>query len=267
MASRKKATLLARERGFRLRRMLAESGLSTAELAAAVGLSTSVIARRLAGRAAVNRLDIVQLATACGYPLSRVRAELADLGRDRDVPEAFEVWGAGRLESLRIHASTASVVREYAPHLLPGALWTPAYARAACTGNTEREHYAALADVLHAEGRPEWEFLISESVLRLPWGTAQDRAEQVGHLLMVAALPTVRLRVLPTTAGVLAGLGGAFTLLDNGALFQDCGHAGRFSDVPADVDAAEHRYRSYLRAALTVEESRELLAERAVLVS
>src|SRR5690606_9749877 len=99
--------------------------------------------------------------------------------------------------------------------LLPGLLQTPAYRRAmwavAQTGagsvdlDRELAFMVKRQECLHEPGK-RFEAILSESVLRHRIGGAQVMAEQLRHLLDVAAQPGVRIRIVPFTAPDHLGL-------------------------------------------------------------
>ncbi|TCB87874.1 XRE family transcriptional regulator [Micromonospora zingiberis] len=160
--------------------------------------------------------------------------------------------------------SSASLIRRYDSELIPGLLQTREYAtelfrrkNPTMTGE-EREKLVAVR--LQRQGilvrrlpsAPTLKVVLSEAVLRRTIPDRRAMAEQLRHLLDVAALPNVSLRVLPLSAGPpLASETGTFVLLGFPSAF---GRASTepttvylenitgalYLDKPAEVTAFEH---------------------------
>jgi len=97
--------------------------------------------------------------------------------------------------------------RTYSPWLVPGAVQTGAYTRAVLRSFAERRELpddvedavAVRTDrlrLLHEGGR-RFAVLIEEPVLRNVIGGADVMAGQLGHLITVAALPSVSVGIIP----------------------------------------------------------------------
>jgi len=84
------------------------------------------------------------------------------------------------------------VIYKYEPNLVPGLFQTEEYARAVCRRSGSPTPRAALVT---------------------PAGDATVMRGQLEHLRELAARPGISLHVLPFSAGVHPGLGGAFTVL------------------------------------------------------
>jgi transcriptional regulator with XRE-family HTH domain len=116
-------------------------------------------------------------------------------------------------------------VREFSLTAVPGLLQTAEYARglftsaAAPLNEERRERQIEVRMIrqrrLYLEDDPiELVAVVDESVLRRPVGGPAVLRDQLEHLVIVAELDTVTLRVLPTGAGGHPGLdGGSFALL------------------------------------------------------
>ena len=114
--------------------------------------------------------------------------------------------------------------RGYAPGQVPGLLRTEAYARTLITSTglggeeADRLVYDCLARrvlLTRASSPLTVTLALDEALMRHPVGGPEAMARQLRFLADLAALPNVRLRVVPYTAGLHPGLAtGAFTLLD-----------------------------------------------------
>ncbi|RKN39977.1 helix-turn-helix domain-containing protein [Micromonospora endolithica] len=138
--------------------------------------------------------------------------------------------------------SSASVLRHYDAELIPGLLQTREYAtelfrrKAPTMSGEEREKLVEVRLqrqnilVRRLPSAPTLRVVLSEAVLRRTIPDRLAMAGQLRHLLDVAALPNVSLRVLPLAAGPpLASETGTFVLLDFPQAF------GRASTEPTTV--------------------------------
>ncbi|EEP71321.1 conserved hypothetical protein [Micromonospora sp. ATCC 39149] len=160
--------------------------------------------------------------------------------------------------------SSAALMRRYDSELIPGLLQTREYAaelfhrKNPTMSEAEREKLVEVRmqrqHVLmrRLPSAPTLKVVMSEAVLRRTIPDRQAMAGQLRHLLDVAALPNVSLRVLPLAAGPpLASETGTFVLLDFPQAF---GRASTepttvylenitgalYLDKPAEVAAYEH---------------------------
>ncbi|MFF0721151.1 helix-turn-helix domain-containing protein [Micromonospora sp. NPDC003816] len=122
--------------------------------------------------------------------------------------------------------SSATLLRQYDSELIPGLLQTRAYAselfrrKNPTMAPEEREKLVAVRLqrqsilVRRLPVAPTLQVVLSEAVLRRSIPDRQAMIEQLRHLLDVAALPNVSLRVLPLAAGPpLASETGTFVVL------------------------------------------------------
>ncbi|MDG4833729.1 helix-turn-helix transcriptional regulator [Solwaraspora sp. WMMD1047] len=123
--------------------------------------------------------------------------------------------------------STASELRHYNSELIPGLLQTREYTtemiRRKSPGLPEADREKLVAVRLHRQdilvrrlpAAPLLKFVLSEAVLRRPIPSRLEMADQLRHLIAVAALPNVSIRILPFSAGPpLAADSGTFVILD-----------------------------------------------------
>lgn len=94
-----------------------------------------------------------------------------------------------------------------------------------------------------------YDTIVDETALRRPLGHGALRREQLAHLIEVADLPNVTLRVLPISVGANLGMRGAFHLLTFPPdTIDDIGyvdHAAGSSQItkPDGIKALAHRFR------------------------
>lgn len=162
--------------------------------------------------------------------------------------------------------SAASRLRQYEPELIPGLLQTEAYAREvfglghpdisqseieqAVAARMERQELLTRA----RPTAPQLEVIVNETALRRPLTDRSAMAAQLHHLLHIASLPNVSIRVLPLRAGLHRAvmIGGSFVILD----FPDTGRVA--GAEPTTV------YNEKLTGALYLDKPHEVDAHKAV---
>jgi hypothetical protein len=141
--------------------------------------------------------------------------DLNDLAKRARNPRSLFIRWADDFEQ------RATLLREFAPLLVPGLLQTEGYARALVTWKpfsasdvdaTLRERLARQSVLDHAELR----VLILGSLLHRGVGNAQVMSEQIDHLLNLGARASVTLQIVPDTPDVAGALGGAFAIASQG---------------------------------------------------
>jgi transcriptional regulator with XRE-family HTH domain len=190
-----------------LKRLRLASGLTGDKLAAELKLSQSTISRIENGRQRVSVPQVHRWCVGTGASEERL-AEMLTLAEDALVgPQSWEAvieTGSTNLqaETAQIEAA-AALVCVYQPAGLPGLLQTPAYARRIfesdgpvpdlaerVLGRMERQR------VLYDESK-QLRFLIPETVLRWPFGPADEQVEQLDRLRTILDRPNVDLGLLP----------------------------------------------------------------------
>ncbi|SCL41675.1 Helix-turn-helix domain-containing protein [Micromonospora pallida] len=179
--------------------------------------------------------------------------------------------------------SSASLLRRYDSELIPGLFQTREYAtelfhrKNPALGAEDLEKLVAVRLqrqhilVRRLPSAPVLKVVLSEAVLRRTIPDRSAMAGQLRHLLEVAALPNVSLRVLPFAAGPpLASESGTFVLLDFPRPF---GRAATepttvyvenitgalYLDKPAEVAAYEHVWSDLETLASDEAESKRLI--------
>jgi len=172
----------------------------------------------------------------------------------------------------------AVVTRTYESSLIPGPLQVYEYAVAAIRSylpalpedeviqrarrRTERlAHLAARAD-----GSRALSYMIDEPVLHRPVGGEAVLRSQLAHLLVtMSALPHVRFQVVPLAAGGHPGMAGPFTLFDLGdrrVVYTEALTGASWTSRPACLAAYSFAYDRLQAAALTADDSMQLVAQR-----
>ncbi|MEV0401200.1 helix-turn-helix transcriptional regulator [Actinoallomurus sp. NPDC050550] len=119
--------------------------------------------------------------------------------------------------------ATASTIRIFEAVVIPGLLQTPEYARALALASGAGEEAAQAAvevrmnrqAILSRKDPPLLWVIIAETVLEWPVGGPEVMREQLAHLLELADMPNIGIRVVPRAAGAYKGLDGSFKVLSN----------------------------------------------------
>ena len=163
--------------------------------------------------------------------------------------------------------AVASVLRYWAPLLLPGVLQTEAYARAVLS--VERYTSERLAELVASRmerqqvlGRAYVTAVIDHHVLQRCIGSPAIMAEQCAHLIRVTERPDIALHVVPEGANV--GLWGAFGIAArDGMATVNLTTLRDVSSTATDLaDEAMQAYELILGAALPRADSLEFVRER-----
>ncbi|MFG2047862.1 DUF5753 domain-containing protein [Micromonospora sp. NPDC048935] len=185
---------------------MAETGHTTDSLATQTGADPKTVARWAnPGRIPQHRYrtQVAQL----------LRREVGELWPDviRREPDWFRQWAD--------HEREATALRWYESSVLPGLLQTADYARAVLGSSpdaagdvagfveTRLQRQAAVFDRPHP---PLTVFVIDEAALRR--GDPDVMADQLDHMVTLAARPTVMIHVLPLRAGFHPGQAGPFII-------------------------------------------------------
>jgi transcriptional regulator with XRE-family HTH domain len=209
-AASSSAQQLRQALGTRLREIRVEAGLTARDLGRLMERHASKISRIEHGSITPSGNDIRAWCIHCA-----AIDQLADLLASRDAVESayiewrrLETSGLRRLQEtyLPLYERTRTF-RVYHSLVVPGMFQTPGYATAllgAITAfrqipdDTKAAVAARLArQRLLSSGDHRFAVVLEESVLRYQISSAEVMAGQLGHLITVAALPSVSLGVIP----------------------------------------------------------------------
>jgi transcriptional regulator with XRE-family HTH domain len=169
----------------------------------------------------------------------------------------------------------ARSIRWFEPSFVPGLLQTEAYARATllASGRLTQDEAEKRAmsrldrqAILRGENAPQLVAVLDEAVLRRTFG--DDRAmmaEQVEHLATCAALPHVRVLVVPADVGLYPGLQGGFitmTLQDSSVIaHQDNQVRPQLVNSVDDIATLQETWDGIVGEALPRRQSLDLIKE------
>ncbi|MFJ1778513.1 helix-turn-helix domain-containing protein [Streptomyces anulatus] len=163
----------------------------------------------------------------------------------------------------------ATVIREFAPSLVPGILQTEAYARAilgrAFPSMSPAERDKAVvarlnrAQILKNPTTPVVWAVLDEAVLRRPIGGATAMAEQIDHIVALTESERIRTHVIPLGLGYHPLLDGMLTLMwfddQPPVAYSEGLRMGKLHDSPSVVEAFQGNYTLGLSDALPLKES------------
>jgi transcriptional regulator with XRE-family HTH domain len=198
-----------------LRQLRERTRLTTYQLADRLGWSQGKVHKIEARRQGITPDDAEAWAIACDAA-DRAQ-ELRDLA-ERSLAETVAFRGALRerlprqqREAQAIEAS-AALIRVYHPTTIPGLLQTMAYAERVCATNPSapvEDPAIRLAAAARLERQQvlfdrskRFQLALSEAALRWDFGPREERLGQFDRLRQVEQLPTVEIRILPTSARV-----------------------------------------------------------------
>ncbi|MDG4774198.1 MULTISPECIES: helix-turn-helix transcriptional regulator [unclassified Solwaraspora] len=242
-----------------LRRLRLSQRMNQTQLAKAVGVSKSLIASFETGRLVPKEdtaKDLDKLLNS-GDQLQQLSRE----GREDRQP-----W----LRSWVDHERRAVLLRAWEPTLVPGLLQTEAYMRQVFTGvpsnrgrleeviATRQERQRAVLD---RDPPVDLVVLVEETALRR--GPREVMKDQLAHLVDLGHRPTIRIRAVPESAGLHAGLSGPLALatMSDGRRvgYLDDLLRGRLATTAGDVLELELIWEAVNELALSADQTRDLM--------
>ncbi|MGH3756207.1 helix-turn-helix domain-containing protein [Actinophytocola sp.] len=220
---RANATACYRELGAELRKRREAAGVTAARVADETGWDRTKISRIESGRVGIGTVDVIFYLAACGVYRPQAK-DLLQLCRTAEHHQGYWLsphgeWLPGSLNTLIYHEATADRSISYEPFVVPGLLQTPAYARGWIARSAPRLSRSAdealrirmeRRAILHRRRPAEFVFFVHEQALRTQVGSATVMHEQLLHMVLMAALGHMTLRVVPASAQ----FGGSFRLFE-----------------------------------------------------
>lgn len=219
-------TIKRRRLGAALRRLREETGHSTDSAASALKWSQSKVSRIETAATSVTPDDVRTLLELYGAASDEI-ADLVNLAMEDRQPSWWRQYSDVLPENFGGYLSLeseASRITTYESEVVPGLLQTDAYAREILGQHPltvmpyEIQQAARLRVARQsrlAGSEPlELDAVINEAVVRRLIGDAAVMRQQLEHLIEVAQLPNVTIRVLPFSAGAHPATNGSFVLLD-----------------------------------------------------
>jgi transcriptional regulator with XRE-family HTH domain len=200
-----------------LRKAREAAQMTQRDVAAAMDWSQSKLIRIETGAVNISTNDLRALLGHYGADKAKIdtMVELARAAREaprwalyRDVatPEYIAFLG---------YESSASIIRNFEPLLVPGLLQTEEYARELITilDPENPQNHDALVDLrmqrqelIVKPDAPSLHFIMDEAVIRRQIGGPSVMRRQLKHLLEINGYPNVTMRIMPFTAGIYSRL-------------------------------------------------------------
>jgi transcriptional regulator with XRE-family HTH domain len=242
----------ARALGTALRQTREEKGLLLRQFAALINRDSGVLSRWENGERTPKPEQVAQILTKLG---------VADARYDEIMTLAYNTgesqWVATTLPEQRQQMAAfvdweqnATRIVEVTPLLVPGLLQTDDYIRGIMTapGVPSSEIASRITTrigrrhVLTKPNPAQLVVLLGENALRQDIGGPEAALAQLHHLLKMATLPNIELRVFPNHRGWHPGLEGAFTVIEAERATSSIVFVGNRRSVlmlhePGDVDS------------------------------
>lgn len=212
-----------------LRRIRESAGFSQRDVAKAMDWSLSKLLRIETGAVSITTNDLRVLLAHYGITdKSRVDAlvAVARASRERSWWSAYrEVATPEHLTYLGFESS-ASIIRNFEPVLVPGLLQTDEYAREVITAivgpEWDTKKVDALVDLrigrqklqLGRDDPPGMHFIVDEAVIRRVVGGPDLMRRQLRHLKDMARRPDITVRIVPFVRGMYPRLRVPFVILE-----------------------------------------------------
>ena len=263
----------ARGLGAELAELRQQAGMTLRDVAARLGWSPPTLCRIENGTRDTTTEEVAALLVV--YKITGARHDrLVRLARTIDQPGWWETSASGlpgQLTALCAFEAEATKITTVGVILVPGLLQTAEYARAVMeTGGVADD---AIDDwvavrlgrqgILSRRDPPAFEAIIDEYALRRPMADAADMANQLSHLVRMAAKPHVTLRVLRTPRH--PAVAGSYVMLGFPPPAQPFVHLEHFEsslflDEPGEVGSFEDLTDTLVQLALDPGASQEFMA-------
>jgi transcriptional regulator with XRE-family HTH domain len=167
------------------------------------------------------------------------------------------------------YAAEAWMLKIYHGQLIPSPFQTEAYARALLrfekdTDKLVEARLARQAEIMDRDTPPRLWLLMDEGTLERVVGGPAVMKEQLAHLLDVADLPNVTVRVNPKTAGAHPGLDGPFQIFSlpgREAAYAGAQIGGRLIETGSEVRSLSVDYDHIGAESLPRSSSRDLIKQ------
>ncbi|NHD19445.1 MULTISPECIES: helix-turn-helix transcriptional regulator [unclassified Actinopolyspora] len=264
----------AKALGARLKEARKAAGYTVRGLADQLGLSHSAISRWETGARSPETEDVASVLAVTGAS-SADRSELLEMARGTNDPQWLSVQSGDRerqMAALLEFERDSSHITDVSPLLIPGLLQTADYARAIMIAGevppSEVETRVAVRvgrrETLTRRNPAQLLALVGEAAIRQQIGGRETVVDQLNHLLNVAEMPNVDLRVVPASAGWTPALEGPFVLIDfdndTPIVHLENRRAALFFHESADVDAYRSAVDKVKQVAMTPADSTALIA-------
>lgn len=264
-----------REFGDAIRALLRAANLTNREAAELLGWDEAKVSELINGKEGTSAIDLAQLLGLLRTP----RAEflhLMALHQETTIADWLQPTGSERpnwMRTLFENEKKASKIIAWSMNLVHGLLQVGSYTDQVCrtqpNARTEdvpaivRKRLARQKEIL--DGRRTVTVYLHENALRLPGGGFEVMREQLHHLLQVSVWRFLTIRVVPRSAGLHAGILGAFDLLKfekfPPIVYLECDGANVYLENQQSIARYEAVLKSLDESALDEKASRRLISE------
>lgn len=196
-----------------LRKARETAQMTQRDVAAAMDWSQSKLIRIETGAVNISTNDLRALLNHYGVEQAKIvsMVELARSAREQTKWNIYRDVAAPEYIAFCGYESSASVIRNFEPILIPGLLQTEEYARSVVsTFEANSPHRIdSLVDlrmqrqeIVTLDNPPSLHFVIDESVIRREVGGAEITRRQLKHLLELSEYPNVTIRIMPFSQGM-----------------------------------------------------------------
>ncbi|MFD8708684.1 helix-turn-helix domain-containing protein [Kitasatospora sp. NPDC059648] len=274
--ARTNPTLRQRRLGAELRRMREQAGFGGSQLGRAVGMNPAQVTQMESGKIGISVERLRTIAATCmcvNQPLIDALADIiTDRGKSTWWEEYRDTLDADFLEVAELE-SGARKLTTYTTSFIPGLLQTGAYATAlfAQTYPPLPHHEIDLRTAFRMQrqrvvrsGVAPYTAFIHQAALHMQFGGPRVLTEQLKALAIDSEHPSISVRVVPFSAGVVPSPSENFTYaegpipeLDTAQM--DTGHGIHLFDAPAHLARFRALITQMDSTALPEEDSRELI--------
>jgi transcriptional regulator with XRE-family HTH domain len=203
--------------------------LTQKEVAKALDWSASKLLRIENGSVNISRSDLLALAGHYGITDADKLRDLVTMAAVAKMPSWAEYRSVLSPEFVTYlgFESSASIIRQYQPVLIPGLLQTEEYARETIRALAPKDDRSPSREdlrwqarherqqrLLARKPRPRLHFILDEASVRRRVGPGDTMVRQLRHLIEVSEQDDVALQLLPFSAGAHAGMRGPLVLLE-----------------------------------------------------
>lgn len=245
---------------YYLRFLREREGLSLTQWGKIIGAARSSVSNMEAGRHKLQddqakRID-VRLGTG---GLIELLLWYARMAHDPD-------WG----RQLVRYEEQATLIKTYHGQVIPLALQTDDYTWSYVQAGTPKDFQAEMAErvarkqsLVKRKSVELWA-VIDEGVLARPVGNSEVMRGQLDHLLTMADLPQVSLRIIPFSSGGHLGVDGALWVLSlegRDVAYSGAQNGGRLIESPGEVRELSVKFDRIGAKAASEEASREIVKQ------
>ncbi|MCX4730359.1 helix-turn-helix transcriptional regulator [Streptomyces sp. NBC_01363] len=280
------STVPRRQLGRNLRDLRNRAHLTVRAAAKKLEWSEAKMWRIETGQTALRSLDVQAMCLVYGAPPDLTEA-LMGLAKETKARGWWQAYGDSIPEGFNVFAGleeAADNLAVYETDLVPGQFQTEGYAREIIRthiwGISEADLDGRLRLRMERQSRltramdpPTLRVALDESVLRRPVGGPEAMAQQLAHLVYVAGLPNISIRVTPFAAGMHSGMvTGPFVILrfprtgdgidtEPPTVYADGYTGGLFLDKEREVQQYDAAFADIWKASLDEQASRRLISE------